>query len=72
MIAVSRDGQEVRIRRVTDYPWYDKMTPEQVAKAQEQIDKDRARCVREVEFGREMGAPDEEMEAYLEWLDADN
>lgn len=72
MIARGKDGREARIRRVTDYPWYDRMTPEQIAEAQARIDKDRERCVREVEFGREVGVPDEEMEAYLEWLDADN
>jgi hypothetical protein len=72
MIARSKDGREVRIRRVTDYPWYEQMTPQEIKAAQEKIEMDRARCVREVEFGREVGVPDEEMEAYLEWLDADN
>jgi hypothetical protein len=72
MIARSKDGREVRIRRVTDYPWYEQMTPQEIKAAQEKIEMDRARCVREVEHGREVGVPDEEMEAYLEWLDADN
>jgi hypothetical protein len=72
MIARDTDGREVRIRRVTDYPWYDRMTPEQIAEAQARIDKDRERCVREIEHNRKYGVCDEEMEAYLEWLDADN
>lgn len=69
MITVMQNGREVSVRRVTDYPWYDSMTPEQVAEAQAELDRYRARVAREVEFGREVGVPDEELEKYLEWFD---
>lgn len=71
MITVMQNGREVRIRRVEDYPWYLEMTAEQISQAQERLDQERVRVVREVEFGREVGVPDEEMEAYLKWLDGE-
>jgi nucleotide-binding universal stress UspA family protein len=73
MIARSKDGREVDIRRVTDYPWYDEMSPEQIAKAQERLDKERASVIAQIEGHKRYGLePDQELVDYLEWFDADD
>jgi phage terminase large subunit-like protein len=73
MWARGKDGVDIQIRRVTDYGWYDKMTPEQIAQEQARLDKERASIVNQIKaFERDGVEPDQELVDYLEWFDANN